>query len=556
MAFVFHVEFGINDTPLTRALEQGNYATAERLILECPNASYLDDGCYQRTPLYICLCGVDEYHERVAVRNFHLARLLIERGANVNHRVPVTNFGSEFISPGKSSLELLIDFYIDLTKQPLADEAPSLCHTHQRVWNPMTELVVGLSRQPLVTKEDVKSDVQDLLFNIIRHGGNVNILDESRSTVFHRVAKFSHDLSMLKLLYDNGACVSLVDAAGNTPMLALCHVASLQDSDSYDVSPDSESEILQRDLHEESRKTRLKVKTDFLQYLLKIKDTNINQQNNHGQTALFHCVLREDAGSALVLLEAGADPAVQGYVWETRRRKRKLSPLFVSLMSIPIQRSLPHSSLYEQATRAPQPISCLVDAGHFTTKEVIKELSDLIEHDFPEFSHLCPVASSLIHLMFGYKSASLKQLAARKVFQFCLIDSTACLHNILPVSSIQENFRADELLSNARKYEEYITLVLNCTVLRRLVQLIQLPQTLLIHLEAQLLYLRMCLKLCSLRPQRSMYTDITHRIFDDVSGEGDSSSGDDDNERSDYSNSSYDSSTEEDEGGDSDLEYW
>lgn len=37
-----------------------------------------------------------------------------------------TNFGSEFISPGKSSLELLIDFYIDLTKQPLADEAQPL----------------------------------------------------------------------------------------------------------------------------------------------------------------------------------------------------------------------------------------------------------------------------------------------------------------------------------------------------------------------------------------------------------------------------------------------
>ena len=44
MAFVFHVEFGMNDTPLTQALEQGNYASAERLILDCPNSSYLDDG--------------------------------------------------------------------------------------------------------------------------------------------------------------------------------------------------------------------------------------------------------------------------------------------------------------------------------------------------------------------------------------------------------------------------------------------------------------------------------------------------------------------------------
>ena len=44
MANVFHVEFGINDTPLTRALEQGNYTTAERLIVECTNPSYLDEG--------------------------------------------------------------------------------------------------------------------------------------------------------------------------------------------------------------------------------------------------------------------------------------------------------------------------------------------------------------------------------------------------------------------------------------------------------------------------------------------------------------------------------
>lgn len=44
MAHVFHVEFGINDTSLTRALENGNYASAERLILDCVNPSYLDEG--------------------------------------------------------------------------------------------------------------------------------------------------------------------------------------------------------------------------------------------------------------------------------------------------------------------------------------------------------------------------------------------------------------------------------------------------------------------------------------------------------------------------------
>lgn len=45
-------------------------------------------GCYQRTPLFICLCGTDEEQTKVRPRNLYLAKLLIERGVNINHRVP------------------------------------------------------------------------------------------------------------------------------------------------------------------------------------------------------------------------------------------------------------------------------------------------------------------------------------------------------------------------------------------------------------------------------------------------------------------------------------
>ena len=48
---VFHVEFGFNDTPLTRALECGNYKVAEKLIQETTNPSSLDEG-------KVCLFGV------------------------------------------------------------------------------------------------------------------------------------------------------------------------------------------------------------------------------------------------------------------------------------------------------------------------------------------------------------------------------------------------------------------------------------------------------------------------------------------------------------------
>jgi hypothetical protein len=38
------VQIGINDTPLTSAIEQGDFKTAERLIEESLEPSYLDEG--------------------------------------------------------------------------------------------------------------------------------------------------------------------------------------------------------------------------------------------------------------------------------------------------------------------------------------------------------------------------------------------------------------------------------------------------------------------------------------------------------------------------------
>ena len=43
-ANVFHVEFGFNDTQLTRALEAGQYAEAERIVFARAHTSYLDEG--------------------------------------------------------------------------------------------------------------------------------------------------------------------------------------------------------------------------------------------------------------------------------------------------------------------------------------------------------------------------------------------------------------------------------------------------------------------------------------------------------------------------------
>ncbi|KAJ8315818.1 hypothetical protein KUTeg_007968 [Tegillarca granosa] len=175
---VFHVEFGINETPLTRALENGNFVSAEKFIRENNVPSYLDEGCYQRTALYICLCGMDEEEERVRPRNLYLAKILVEHGANVNFRVPT-----------------------------------------------------------------------------------------------------------------------------------------------------------------------------------------INIQNDQGHTALFYCVIRGDVSACYKLLKHGADASIRGTVWETRKKKRKISPIFVSFMSIPVQRSLNWQNMHHKLARAPQHYGHLVDAG-------------------------------------------------------------------------------------------------------------------------------------------------------------------------------------------------
>jgi hypothetical protein len=83
----FHVNFGFNETPLTSLLERRCFDAAEELIRG--GTAPLDDGCYQRTPLYIILSGEQSAHDgEPCPRNLYLARLLVQEGADVNNRVP------------------------------------------------------------------------------------------------------------------------------------------------------------------------------------------------------------------------------------------------------------------------------------------------------------------------------------------------------------------------------------------------------------------------------------------------------------------------------------
>ncbi len=175
-------------------------------------------------------------------------------------------------------------------------------------------------------------------------------------------------------------------------------------------------------------------------------------------------------------------------------------------------------------------IGLCVLAGYFCKPEISCELLEYLEEDFPQFSHLYPVATRLIPLMFGGVTSTLSQAAARVIFHQCLLVNTRCLQRILPVAAFQNNFDSEEL-QNFEMYGEYVTMVLNRTVVRSLVQLLGLPANSVVNFEVELLLHQMAFHFAKFKLRRP-----DSLVSDD-----------------DYSDSDDSVNTEE---GDSDLEYW
>lgn len=173
--------------------------------------------------------------------------------------------------------------------------------------------------------------------------------------------------------------------------------------------------------------------------------------------------------------------------------------------------------------------------GYFNTKEIAEEMGVYVEHDFPEFTHLKPMCHQLVNLMFGRTSATLQQLAARRIFKQCFLDGCCSLGKLMPVDSLKNRYSNADL-KHADTYEEYVMLGLNQTVLKALVVRLGLPQDSLVHFEVELLLHQISSRFSSyklLPPENMFGTDS-----------------------SDSSLNSDDSIASSSEGGDSDLEYW
>ncbi|CAH1799334.1 unnamed protein product [Owenia fusiformis] len=521
---VFHVEFGINETQLTRALELHHYDEAEQMIEDCTNATYLDEGCYQRTPLYIVLCGMNEDETTPAPRNLNIAALLVRAGANSNYRVPATLFGSEYVGPGKTALELTVDFYNTITKHPCHTTFNSL-ERKLTIWNPLHYKVIGLNNRLLHTLEEVLDHLSDFIAIMLGHGGDVKIRDEYHMTPLHRTLVYSTDLRISELLCENSADNNAIDIRGNTPLLALCDAFPFGVSKFIDDRPydDPYTECC-----------NLTGKEHFASYMTSTEGLKLDVQNKQGRTALFNSMVRGDMATCRLLLERGASPIQRGSVRDGRKQ-RMISPLFAGLCSLRVVKK----RMDRYCANIPQSyrfLAQMMDSGFFSKPEISRELFEYIDTDFPELSHLQGLGSKLLPAIFGNTSSSLRQQCARTIFQRCFIKCRKPHHLLFPPGTIGYFFTLEDF-DLPEAYWRYLTELIDVPVLKNLVTILGLPKDLLSSFEIELLRQRLFSKFM----QFQWFEWYDEEIDGAIGGV-----------YSDY-NSNSDSPSD---GGDSDLEYW
>ena len=112
----FAARLGLHETDLTKALIAGDFALAERIISrENDGADFLNDGVHSATPLNLALGGRASYGGNP--RNLKIVRMLVEKGANVNLRIP----NHDLENASESPLELLVALYLALLKMFASD---------------------------------------------------------------------------------------------------------------------------------------------------------------------------------------------------------------------------------------------------------------------------------------------------------------------------------------------------------------------------------------------------------------------------------------------------
>ncbi|XP_049787803.1 uncharacterized protein LOC126191107 isoform X1 [Schistocerca cancellata] len=453
---VYHAQIGINDTPITRALEEGQFKLAQQLILENTDRSYLDEGPFVKIPLALVLSGDPEFRKHQ--RHLGLAKLLVERGANPNLRIPTSELQRASPSPMEYLINLLSSTRDVVLQQSVfisSDQSASSLESGEEeedITNPLR--TIGLNGEEKLSASELREQLLMLLDVFLANGGDPNVTTGiANSTLFHIVlSENDPDMEVALKLCEAGGNLNIPNGHGTTPLM---DVISYADGDAA-------LDILQR-----------------------IWDKNpdissLESQNSSNETALWRAMLAGSPQLAMDLLHRGADPGHRAKVYAARWHRLPSADQTNRLLGVEatsngvsalyaplLQQSSPyinHSSVFThsrlESIERPLPfnvnlmnkvMACavypVVDntyTSELFTPNVLEELEKLLssetKFDAQEMLLKGITMQEIGILLFGHVKAGLQQLCVRQI-----------LHHILFEKPLAQAF---ELLTNLKGAED------------------------------------------------------------------------------------------------------
>lgn len=120
--------------------------------------------------------------------------------------------GAEYIGPGTSPLQCVVNFYNLVTSKDTVLTRDALS-THE---------ALSLNGKSIKDTADLIEELINVVWLLLGHGAEVNVRDTESKTPLHTTLLRSQDLRMAQTLCDNGADLMATDCHGNTPLMSLC----------------------------------------------------------------------------------------------------------------------------------------------------------------------------------------------------------------------------------------------------------------------------------------------------------------------------------------------
>lgn len=427
----FQGQFGINETPLTIAIENGNFKGAEEIIQDTNDPSFLNDGPYENIPLHMVLTN---NHHTDQSRNLRIAKLLVQKGANPNLRIPYGDMDRASPSPFEELVVYheVLKSYVDGSSEILCEELDMYFELEEIKLEFITNTVDfdGVKCIPNIENcHKLIKETSDLIDVFLEYGSDPNVFTTfAHKTLFHWVTEHEDVVLAKRFLDTCRVNLNVCDIHGNSPLM---------------------DTILRND--PENSLHLYEAMCDTVDYI------DVNAHNCCGETALFRAVFVGAVDVASRLCTNGANIKTKVCVSQVpisyrsecsscasslMRQVPSLTTLHTPLLAplladAPTRLRYSHVPSHDIGSKIIRPhkhlidkiilssISPLIDLGCFSDQPVVYETAYLLT--MSNFSHLLDYLSQttndLILLMFGQVSAGLRQLCIRSLFDYIFMVS-------------------------------------------------------------------------------------------------------------------------------------